>query len=1105
MVDALDEFFFRMSFHELSFTLSNFDWEYPYLSERLLDSDTGHILRLVLQSTEQSIARQLNGTVHIDDNVVLTCQILHIVLDNPEIVLDNLEIVLDNLKIVLICIMSAYTISARLSEFCKATLLMFWERDGSLGLAVQCWIIPFCVIMDLLDPDMIDGQSASQAAPMSSTAPVMMSETQNRVSTVRFEDADIHLQMFLRLKPSRFEGTVEPRAVEDWLRRLEKTFDGMQYPPDRKVPLAVFLLDGEVERWWMGQQEEKFQANAGDFSEVGSGERDSYTLVSTSAEKCYRFSRGLRDSLRQPLKPFHISNFSELVERAHLIENDLMATQQRWTASKKRFSGDASGSDFSRKKRFVFGDSRRSGKLGSTTISGSGSVTSSGSVSGAPVCQSCGRRHFVQCYRMNGHYFRCGQPGHQIAKCSHARFDRRSESRSESFVRPAGLAGRPMTVPPCTISKGGSYGRTGGSGSVARRPPSGNQREPSSSVASAPVQLRVYSLNHQEARDVPDVVTCMIFIFEHPYHVLFDSRASHSFISERCFDALHLDSVMLPVSLSVLLSARNNLIVRKFCFCEIDISVRRMWKKGCTVFLASVRDMNIDTGSISDISVVRVFLDVFPEELVGLSPDRYIEFCIDVFLGTAPISKASYRIAPKELAELKVKVKEADVMKIAFSTRYGNYKFLVMPFGVTNAPATFMDLMNRVFKDYLDQSCQTFEECVGDVEAAPIVAKFFKCEFWLKSISFMGHVVSDEGISVDPQKIHAVANWPRPTTIFYIRSFLGMIGYYRKFVSQISAPLTRLTQKSVAFGWTTECETSFQRLKDYLTSAPVLALPSGTEGFQTFGDASLKVLSYVLMQHGQYQPGKTNVIEDALSRKSSVLSYVQLTSDKYLIRDMKRLQLEVISSSGLDAGILTQMNIQSSLEERIHEAQKSDSEYLKLIAHIEYGKKHELLLSDYGIIFYKNRLWILMFGDLRKEILHESHHSGYTIHPRSGKMYGDMKSFFWWPGMKKDIAEFVSKYEAYQLVKMSDIHNVFHVSSLKKWIFDFEKKLSADDVEIQENLQYKEEPKKILAYDVRKLKSKQIHMVKIQWKHRITREATWEKESDMRQLYPHLF
>ncbi|XP_028547886.1 uncharacterized protein LOC110097463, partial [Dendrobium catenatum] len=215
---------------------------------------------------------------------------------------------------------------------------------------------------------------------------------------------------------------------------------------------------------------------------------------------------------------------------------------------------------------------------------------------------------------MAGLCFRCGQPGHRIAECPHTGFDWRSEFRSEGFVRPAdSAAGRP---------------RTG---------------EPSSSVASAPapVQPRVYSLSQQEARDAPDVVTGTIYIFDQPYRVLFDSGASHSFLSEWCLEALCLDSILLLVSLSVILPTGSNLIAHKFCFCEIEISdkkwksslillpissydvilgmdwlslyeaqidcskkqVRRMWKKGCLVFLASVWDLNLEVGSVSEITV----------------------------------------------------------------------------------------------------------------------------------------------------------------------------------------------------------------------------------------------------------------------------------------------------------------------------------------------------------------------------------------------------------------------------------------------------------------------------------------------------------------------
>ena len=111
--------------------------------------------------------------------------------------------------------------------------------------------------------------------------------------------------------------------------------------------------------------------------------------------------------------------------------------------------------------------------------------------------------------------------------------------------------------------------------------------------------------------------------------------------------------------------------------------------------------------------------------------------------------------------------------------------------------------------------------------------KFSKCEFWLEEVAFLGHVVSKDGIKVDPKKIEAVQKWARPTSATEIHSFLGLAGYYRRFVpdfSKVAAPLTRLTQKAVKYQWSEECERSFQKMKDCLTSAPVLVLPTGTGG-----------------------------------------------------------------------------------------------------------------------------------------------------------------------------------------------------------------------------------------------------------------------------------
>ena len=133
-----------------------------------------------------------------------------------------------------------------------------------------------------------------------------------------------------------------------------------------------------------------------------------------------------------------------------------------------------------------------------------------------------------------------------------------------------------------------------------------------------------------------------------------------------------------------------------------------------------------------------------------------------------------------------------------------------------------------------------------------LYAKFSKCEFWLSRVGFLGHVVSTDGIYVDPQKVEAVANWEQPTTVTEVRSFLGLEGYYRRFIegfSKIAGPLHCLTRKGVKFEWTDRCEGSFQTLKEKLTSALVLTLPKGNEGFEVYSDASRQGLGCVLMQH----------------------------------------------------------------------------------------------------------------------------------------------------------------------------------------------------------------------------------------------------------------
>ncbi|CAN4099434.1 unnamed protein product [Withania somnifera] len=167
-----------------------------------------------------------------------------------------------------------------------------------------------------------------------------------------------------------------------------------------------------------------------------------------------------------------------------------------------------------------------------------------------------------------------------------------------------------------------------------------------------------------------------------------------------------------------------------------------------------------------------------------------IDDLFDRLRGAAVFSKIDLRSGYHRL-----RIRTEDIPKTAFRTRYGHYEFLVMSFGLTNAPATFMDLMHRVLKPYLDSFIITPRE-------HKLYAKFSKCEFWLEFVAFLGHIVSKAGVLVDPTKIQAVHDWPRPTTIYEIHGFIGLAGYYRRFVegfSSIAAPLTRIDAEECFF------------------------------------------------------------------------------------------------------------------------------------------------------------------------------------------------------------------------------------------------------------------------------------------------------------------
>ncbi|KAL2236318.1 UNVERIFIED_CONTAM: Retrovirus-related Pol polyprotein from transposon opus [Sesamum indicum] len=947
----------------------------------------------------------------------------------------------------------------------------------------------------------------------------------------------------------------------------------------------------------------------------------------------------------------------------------------------------SSGQRFGGSTGFNRGLFERSSFATPSTGSGRGAGPSYGRGPVFPLsCSNCGRQHQGPCWRWEDIpkiCYRCGGRGHIARNCS---------SQTIGVVESV-ASGSQSQSSEGSSGRGASRGR-GTSNRDSGHTIGSSMRGPGAQGTQGQTQARIYNITREEAPASNDVISVnsvrkrslvgigdvnlpidLIVLDLKEFDVILgmDWLAQHKAIVD-----WYKKEVMIECSGESKVIFVGDRQVVPVCVISA-MEARRLMLEGCEAYLAHVVDTEKVNPALEEIPVVRDF------------PEVEVDFAIETLLGVAPISIASYRMAPVELQELKkqieellgkgfirpstspwgapvlfvkkkdgsmrlcvdyrqlnrvtvknkyplpriddlldqlkgatifskidlrsgywqLRIAENDIPKTAFRTRYGHYEFLVMPFGLTNAPAAFMALMNRTFQEYLDHFVIVFIDDIlvysrdrdeheqhlrivlQILKEKELYAKLSKCEFWVNQVVFLGHVVSGDGVMPDPSKKEL-----------------------------------NLRQKR----W-------IELLKDY--------------------DCTI-----------DFHLGKANVVADALSRKSSSTLANLGSHNQTLLLEMRSMNTELEVDQV--AGLLAALQIKPDFVDQIKEAQTQDPFLLRMLERIRLGKKTNFSIRIDGVIVNGGRVCVPDTDGLRERILREAHNAPYAMHLGTKKMYRNLRPYYWWQTMKKDVAEFVANcmtcqqvkaehqapagklrplsipewkwekitmdfvvglprtfkkhdtiwvivdrltksahflpvrvtdsldklaglyiseivpqsdllgyrivekvqvvkkylkaaqdrqksyvdqhrremeykvgdkvflkispwrgilrfgkqgkmsprymgpYEiierigplAYRLAlpaELSQIHDVFHVSMLRRYRSNPSHIIREPEIEIFEELTYVEEPVEILDRNVRKLRNKDIPMVKVRWSHHSPREATWEVEEHMKEKYTYLF
>ncbi|XP_052734108.1 uncharacterized protein LOC128196656 [Vigna angularis] len=949
------------------------------------------------------------------------------------------------------------------------------------------------------------------------------------------QHAEWSLESFLQHHPAKFNKKCLPDEADQWLRDMEKIYNAKRCPDDNRLAFTEYLLTSEASHWWASVKtiltdahapitwevfrnkfyEEYFPdsvryAKEVEFLQLIQGGKSvleytntfkqllRFNTMATSEEwQCRKFENGLRSDLKVLISSLCIRSFPAMVERAKVLEKN-MAEVERQKKQQQVVRGPiVSRGNANLRSAPYTRPNQSSNTSGSRALVIAGQSGQPGNV----TCFQCGGPHYRSSYPqlMGGKFcVRCRRNGHLESECNMGgrvvmrppnvgRNQPRGGGRAQAVGRVYALTGAEAASSDCgdkrlvfpeedeeelSVTLDQEFG-----GMEQERSSSSNNGR--SVVDEFPEVFLEEIPGLPPVREVEftiDLVTTVAPISVQPYR-------------------------MSPAELAELKTQIEELMDKQF----IRLSVSP-W--GAPVLLVKKKDgssrLCIDYRQLNKLTIKNKY------------PLPRIDDLLDQLHGATVFSKIDLRSGYHQ-----IRGKEEDIQKTAFRSRYGHYEYVVMTFGVTNASAVFMDYMNRIFRPYLDKFVVVFIDDIliysksheehaehlrvvlGVLKEKELYAKLSKCEFWMKSVQFLGHVVSAEGISVDPAKVRAVLEWESPRSVTEVRSFVGLAGYYRRFIegfAKIVAPLTQLTRKDQSFAWTDRCEASFQELKGKLTSAPVLIIPDTAQPFEVYYDASHQGLGCVLMQEKRavayasrqlkihernypthdlelaakelnmrqrrwleflkdydfellYHPGKANLVADALSRKAVHVS-VMMVKELSLVEGFRdlRLQFELEPNSIKCCNL----RISSDVFDRIRVKQREDEELVTILSALGTDKAKHFNTGTDGLLRYMDRTCVPNDGELKRIILEEGHHS------------------------------------------------LFHVSQLRKYIANPSHILELENVQLRQDRTLELQPVRVEDCRTKYYKGKDVRLVKMVWDAK-TGDSTWEVENAMKDLYPHLF